>query len=272
MKEKFKFRNLLNGVLLGASNIIPGVSGGTTAVMLGIYEKLINSIEGLRKNFKDNILYLFQIGVGMLIGIIGFSGIISYLLGKYTIALNYLFIGLVLGSLKIITKSIENKKISIGKVLGFILGVLLVLSISVIGGSIESGSNAVATVESNYSYLSLIFAGFVTALTMILPGVSGSLTLVMLGLYDVFVNAIATFNIPYLLAGAFGGLIGLITTVKLISYLLKKYNDIMYSAIIGLVFGSVAIIVMANPVNNQWFIALIAIFIGALMTLILSKK
>lgn len=272
MKEKFKFKNLLNGILLGASNIIPGVSGGTTAVMLGIYEKLIDSIEGLSKNFKENILYLFQIGIGMLIGIIGFSGVISYLLGKYTIALNYLFIGLVLGSLKIITKSIESKKISIGKILGFVLGVLLVLSISIIGGSIESAGSGAATVESNYSYFTLMFAGFVTAFTMILPGVSGSLTLVMLGLYDVFVNAIVTFNMPYLFAGAFGGLIGLVATVKLISYLLKKYNDIMYSAIIGLVFGSVAIIIMANPVNNQWFVALISIFIGTLITLFLSKK
>lgn len=125
---------------------------------------------------------------------------------------------------------------------------------------------------SNSSYLPLIFAGFVTAFTMILPGVSGSLTLVMLGLYDVFINAIATFNIPYLLAGALGGLIGLVTTVKLISYLLKNFNDIVYSAIIGLVFGSVVVIIMANPVSNNWFVALISIFIGTLITLIFLKN
>ena len=272
MKEKFKFKNLLNGILLGASNIIPGVSGGTTAVMLGIYEKLIASIEGLGKDFKKNILYLIQIGIGVLIGVVGFSGIISYLLGKYTIALNYLFIGLVLGSLKIITKSIENKKISIGKIFGFIIGICLVLSISIIGGGIDKANEVTVATGSNSSYLPLIFAGFVTAFTMILPGVSGSLTLVMLGLYDVFINAIATFNIPYLLAGALGGLIGLVTTVKLISYLLKNFNDIVYSAIIGLVFGSVVVIIMANPVSNNWFVALISIFIGTLITLIFLKN
>lgn len=208
----------------------------------------------------------------MLIGVVGFSGIISYLLGKYTIALNYLFIGLVLGSLKIITKSIENKKISIGKIFGFIIGICLVLSISIIGGGIDKANEVTVATGSNSSYLPLIFAGFVTAFTMILPGVSGSLTLVMLGLYDVFINAIATFNIPYLLAGALGGLIGLVTTVKLISYLLKNFNDIVYSAIIGLVFGSVVVIIMANPVSNNWFVALISIFIGTLITLIFLKN
>ena len=272
MKSKFSFKNIIKGVCLGASNIIPGVSGGTTAVILGIYERLIGAISGLKSNFKENMLYLTQIGVGAGIGIVAFSGIISMLLEKYTVGVNYLFIGLVLGSIEIMYNKLENKKVTTGKIAGVVLGVLIVVLISIIGGKLEGAAETAETVTNNMSYISLAFAGFMTALTMILPGVSGSLTLVMLGLYDDFTRAISTFNIPYLLAGAIGGIVGLIVTVKIVSYLLNHYSDITYSAILGLVMGSVAVIVIANPVGNSGLIATIMVFIGALATALMSKR
>lgn len=272
MKSKFSFRNLINGVCIGASNIIPGVSGGTTAVILGIYEKLIESISGLKSNFKENMMFLLQIGIGAGIGIVAFSGVISMLLEKYTVAVNYLFVGLVLGSVSMIVNKIENKKIAVNKIIGFIIGVALVMLISIIGGKLQATSSVTNSAAQNVSYLALGFAGFMTALTMILPGVSGSLTLVMLGLYDDFTKAISTFNIPYLMAGAIGGIIGLIVTVKIVSYLLKHYSDTTYSAILGLVVGSVFVIIMANPMGQSWLIALITVFVGALFTTIVSKN
>lgn len=272
MKSKFSFRNLINGICIGISNIIPGVSGGTTAVVLGIYEKLIESISGLKSNFKENMMFLLQIGIGAGIGIVAFSGIISMLLEKYTVAVNYLFVGLVLGSVSMIVNKVENKKISPNKIIGFIIGLTLVMLISIIGGKLQETSSVTSSAAQNVSYLALGFAGFMTALTMILPGVSGSLTLVMLGLYDDFTKAIATFNISYLIAGAIGGIIGLIVTVKIVSYLLKHYSDTTYSAILGLVVGSVFVIIMANPMGQSWLIALITVFVGALFTTIVSKN
>lgn len=272
MKSKISFRNLINGICIGISNIIPGVSGGTTAVVLGIYEKLIESISGLKSNFKENMMFLLQIGIGAGIGIVAFSGIISMLLEKYTIAVNYLFVGLVLGSVSMIVNKVENKKISPNKIIGFIIGLTLVMLISIVGGKLQETSSVTNSATQNLSYLALGFAGFMTALTMILPGVSGSLTLVMLGLYDDFTKAIATFNIPYLIAGAIGGIVGLIVTVKIVSYLLKHYSDTTYSAILGLVVGSIFVIIMANPMGQSWLIALITVFVGALFTTMVSKK
>lgn len=271
MNNKFSFKNLINGLCLGASNIIPGVSGGTVAVILGIYEKLLESIGGLRKDFKSNFGFLAQIGIGAIVGIVAFSGVISFLLEKYTLGINYLFIGFVLGGVGMIIDKIEKKKMSLSKVIGFIIGVFMVLGISLIGSSIQEKTVVIDAANQGVSYLSLMFAGFMTAFTMILPGISGSLTLVMLGLYDDFVTAIATFNIPYLMAGAIGGIIGLFVTVKLISYLLKHYNDITYSAILGLVIGSSGVIAITNPIGSSWLVALAGVFTGALLTITISK-
>lgn len=268
MKKKISLKNLFSGVCIGVSNIIPGVSGGTTAVILGIYEELINSIGNLKKDSKGSMKFLIQIAIGAIIGILGFSGIISFLLEKYTLGVNYLFVGLVIGSIGMITSKIDNKKINLKKVLGFVLGVVIVALISFVGGTMSQGS---VTESSNMSYLTLGFAGFVTALTMILPGVSGSLSLVMLGLYDDFVLALSTFNIPYLIAGAVGGLIGLVLTVKLISYLLKNYKDTTYAAILGLVIGSIIVIISSNPVGSSVIVPLFATFAGVLITTTLSK-
>lgn len=268
--KNFNLKNIINGIFIGASNVIPGVSGGTVAVILGIYEALIDSVKNIRHDFKKNIMYLIQIGVGAVIGILLFSSMISTLLDKYTIAVNYLFVGLVIGSISLLFSKFEDKKMTLSKISGFILGVGFVFMISTIGAMMSvDGTESIKTGLS--SYITLGFAGFIAAFTMVLPGVSGSLTLVMLGMYDDFVNAISTFNIPVLFVCGIGVLIGLLVTVKLISFLLKKYNDITYAAILGLVMGSILIIVFNNPVGSSFVVALVSIITGALITAMLSK-
>lgn len=268
--KNFNLKNIINGIFIGASNVIPGVSGGTVAVILGIYEALIDSVKNIRHDFKKNIMYLIQIGVGAVIGILLFSSMISTLLDKYTIAVNYLFVGLVIGSISLLFSKFEDKKMTLSKISGFILGVGFVFMISTIGAMMSvDGTESIKTGLS--SYITLGFAGFIAAFTMVLPGVSGSLTLVMLGMYDDFVNAISTFNIPVLFVCGIGVIIGLLVTVKLISFLLKKYNDITYAAILGLVMGSILIIVFNNPVGSSFVVALVSIITGALITAMLSK-
>lgn len=268
--KNFNLKNIINGIFIGASNVIPGVSGGTVAVILGIYEALIDSVKNIRHDFKKNIMYLIQIGIGAVIGILLFSSMISTLLDKYTIAVNYLFVGLVIGSISLLFSKFEDKKMTLSKISGFILGVGFVFMISTIGAMMSvDGTESIKTGLS--SYITLGFAGFIAAFTMVLPGVSGSLTLVMLGMYDDFVNAISTFNIPILFVCGIGVLIGLLVTVKLISFLLKKYNDITYAAILGLVMGSILIIVFNNPVGSSFVVALVSIITGALITAMLSK-
>lgn len=268
--KNFNLKNIINGIFIGVSNVIPGVSGGTVAVILGIYEALIDSVKNIRHDFKKNIMYLIQIGIGAVIGILLFSSMISTLLDKYTIAVNYLFVGLVIGSISLLFSKFEDKKMTLSKISGFILGVGFVFMISTIGAMMSvDGTESIKTGLS--SYITLGFAGFIAAFTMVLPGVSGSLTLVMLGMYDDFVNAISTFNIPVLFVCGIGVLIGLLVTVKLISFLLKKYNDITYAAILGLVMGSILIIVFNNPVGSSFVVALVSIITGALITAMLSK-
>lgn len=266
----FSFKNIINGIFIGVSNVIPGVSGGTVAVILGIYETLINSVKNIRHDFKKNIMYLIQIGIGAVIGILLFSSMISTLLDRYTIAVNYFFVGLVIGSISLLFSKFKDKKVSLNKISGFILGIGFVFMVSTIG-NMMSVDSAESIKTGLSAYLTLGFAGFIAAFTMLLPGVSGSLTLVMLGMYDDFVNAVSTFNIPVLFVCGIGVLIGILVTVKLISYLLKKYNDITYAAILGLVAGSILIIVFSNPVGSSFIVALISVVVGALITAILSK-
>lgn len=261
--------NIIKGIIIGVSNIIPGVSGGTMAMVLGIYEKLLNSINNLRTDFKASIKFLSQIVLGAVLGIIVFSKIMSYSLANYSVATNYLFVGLVIGSIDIIYNKIDAKKISLGKIISFGCGILSVMLISIIGKNmIDKPSQEL--VFNFSSIITLGLAGFVTAVTMLLPGVSGSLTLVMLGLYDTLVSAVASLNPLVLIPCAIGGLIGICFTSKFIIYLLEKYNDLMYCGIIGLVLASVFIIVFNNPVGNNVFSALIAVVIGCLTTKVIK--
>lgn len=262
--------NILKGMVIGISNVIPGVSGGTMAVVLGIYDKLISTINGFFKNWKKSIFFLGEIAVGAALGIILFSKLITTLLNNYTEPTSFFFIGLILGSFPLLYKRATKNKVKPSNYIWFVITLGLMIAMSFFN---ENDTTAVAmTTLSVKSFISLFSAGFIAAATMILPGVSGSLVLLILGLYTTFTTAISTFNIPLLIPIALGVLIGIITMTKVIEALLNKFPQPTYFAICGLILGSIFSVYPGFTFGTMGIMSIITCLAGFLLTYILGKK
>lgn len=226
-------KNIFKGIVLGVSNIIPGVSAGTMAVVMGIYDKLIKSISTLFRNFRGSFKFLFFIGVGVVIGIVFFSRLISYFLTTYPWQMNYLFMGLIAGTFGLLFKTLKSYKPRRVHYIFFIITFLIIFGMEYLNfvdsNNLHSG---------NINVILLLISGFLASSAMILPGVSGSFVLVLLGVYNNVITAVSQFNLSVLIPFGFGVLLGFILMVKIIEYLLNRFRVQTYMGIVGLVTGS----------------------------------
>ncbi len=277
----------LKGIVIGIANAIPGVSGGTMMVSMGIYDKMIESVTGIFKQFKKSVLTLLPYMIGMVIGIVGLSFSITFLLDKYPFQTSLLFIGLILGGLPMLTSHVNRKSIRIMHVIIFLCTFALIIVLQIIGkGSYSDTIIQLSTVQ----VIKLFFVGVVAAATMVIPGVSGSMILMLLGYYypvlsliKDFIGALVTFNVPELLrtSGALipfgiGVIIGIFAIAKLIEILLKRFESYTYCGILGLVAASPVAILMSNKIHSLSFgtvtIGIIALAIGLLIAHMLGKE
>jgi len=242
-------KNILTGILVGCANIIPGLSGGTIMVLLGMFDKITTSISnvfsfknGIFKGKKEDILFLLQVTFGIIVGIIGFAKIIEFLFMYMPIQTMYFFVGLILFSLPSLIKSeIPNTKINKSFL---IIGLLIIGIISFLA------PNTTETVITNFPTLTLPFSlymillGIIAGATTIFPGISGSMILLIIGeyyLYKSYAANVLTFDINIIIPLGFiavGILIGIIACSKLTKWLLNKYKLKTISLIIGLIIAS----------------------------------
>lgn len=241
--------DILRGCALGVANIIPGVSGGTLAVSMGIYDKIINSVTGLFRHFKKSVATLLPYGIGMAVGLLGLSFLIEFLFARYPLPTILLFIGLILGGVPALTKRIKGKHIDILGVVLFVLFFLLLVFLPLIAG--KERTDLVLTPDA-VTIMKLFFVGVIASATMVIPGVSGSMILMSLGYYapilssiTTFVRAVLTFDIPaaltecaFLVPFGIGVLVGIFAIAKLISFLLARFETYTYCAVLGLVMAS----------------------------------
>lgn len=248
MQLKDYFLSFIKGAIIGIANIIPGVSGGTLAVSLGIYEVLLDAIGNFFKNIKKNIKILLPIILGAAAGILSGGKLISYTLEHYKAQTLIFFIGLILGGLSLLTKKIKNK-VNYKNVLLFavVFALVILFNFSSFGG----GKVSLETLNFG-KVLSLIPIGFLAGGTMVVPGISGSFVMMVLGYYESIINTIANLtnfsllahNMIVLIPFGIGVLLGIILIAKLISYLLKKYETKTYFGIIGFVLSSIVILIL----------------------------
>ena len=265
-----KFINIIKGIVIGVSNIIPGVSGGTMAVVLGIYDKIISSATGFFKDWKKNALFLGQLAIGAGIGILAFSKIIELLFEHYPAQTNMFFIGLILGSAPLIFKKAAEDTI---KKTNYIWFIIAFIALSIMGMMREpSVANTVIGELTLEGSMKLLLSGFIAAATMILPGVSGSLVLMMIGMYNPILNAVSELNIPVLALVAIGVLAGFLTMTKIIEMLFNKYPQTAYFIILGLLLGSVFGIYEGFGVGIMIIISIISFIVGFGISYILGKK
>lgn len=218
---------LLKGIIVGIGKIIPGVSGSMLAISLGIYEESIYAINNLLKKPKQSFQFLFPIGLGVLISIIFFSKIILSFLNSYYVSTILFFIGLILGGIKDIIK--ETKlKYSIVTLICFI--VILFLEMIYKNNQLYF---------DNFMYL--FFIGIIDAATMIIPGISGTAILMMIGCYETLISVISDltnienliYNLSIIIPFGLGIMIGILLLVKLIKLLFQSYYHQTYNAILG---------------------------------------
>lgn len=253
-------KEILKGAVIGVANIIPGVSGGTMAVTLGIYDKLIHAVTHIVKEFKESMKMIIPIVIGAGIGIGVLSFVIKFLFVQFPVQTNFLFIGLIVGGLPIIWNKLKatNKKVTLGNMLGFIGFFALVVGMAMIG---EAEGSAVDVSLNAVNIIKLFLVGVLASATMIIPGVSGSMVLMIIGYYNTIIDTITLFiksalsmDIPGIMQGigvlmpfGVGVLIGIGIIAKLIEIVFLKAPNYAYCSILGLIIASpIAIILMSD--------------------------
>lgn len=263
---------ILKGAIFGIANIIPGVSGGTLALTMGIYEDLITSISHFFKQPKQSLKFIMPFVLGAALSILLMSKIISLCLDKFPFPTTLFFVGLIIGGIPLLTRKIKKAKTTPLNIALFILTFMLVLTMNFI----NSGAREISLKNPTIiMYLLLAIIGIIAAATMVIPGISGSFVLMLLGYYKPIVNTISdltnfsnlTHNLAILIPFGIGVLLGIILISKLLEYLFSKYEVPTYYAILGFVISSI-LTLLISVISPE--ITLLHIIIGLILLIIAS--
>lgn len=280
--SKIKWSNLWKGFAMGTTDLVPGVSGGTIALLLGIYDDFIRSISGIfSKRFWESLKFLIPIGLGMVIAIGVLSKLINYLLSTHTVPTMFFFIGLIGGIIPYLLKTSKFKQtFSTLHYILLVLGIVIIVVIIVVITLLNNGDkHAGETLTLNSGLVIKYFiAGMCASSAMLLPGISGSFMLLVFGVYGTVMFAISEFMslnfaaIPILLTVGFGVICGFLFSSKLIQYLLSYYTFLTYALIIGFVIGSLYAVFPGLPGTFIiWIISIITLILGFIISYKLGK-
>lgn len=252
--------NIIKGILIGMGVVIPGVSGSVLAILLGVYENILFIFNNFDLDIKNNISYLLKLIIGILIGMSIFGNIILFLMPKYNILISFIFVGLILGSIPGLINEIKvkNKKFSFKlfflsltiSFLLFFLGNIETLQITNHSGSLKS-------------IILLILGGFLFISGKIIPGISSSFFMMILGLYNYVLNfmsnpfSISVYGYIEFIPFIIGCILGIIILTKFINFCLITKFEQTYSCIIGFVAGSIFSIIPEVQFTFNYFTSII---------------
>lgn len=221
-------KNIFVGFLIGAGAILPGISSGVFCVIFGIYDKLVDSVLNFFKDIKKNITFLLPIGIGGFVGVIVLGNLLKYLFATFPIQTNMIFIGFILGSVPKLFKT-ANKKKSFH--LHYIIYTIITFAIAIFLLQLENYLSVSNYITSS-SVLFLILSGFLMSVGLVVPGVSSTVILMILGVYTIYLDAIAGINLSILIPMGIGLVIGGIIFLNLIQYSLENHYTKTYYSII----------------------------------------
>jgi putative membrane protein len=273
-----EIRNFLNGLAFGITEIVPGVSGGTIAVILGFYDELIETVNHITEDYRKYTRFLFPFLLGAAAGIITFSSIINYLLTNHSFPTMLFFIGLIVGIIPPIYSKVKEpgRRFKFGEIALVMLSFSGLFIISELkGASVTNPVEFINNIDASFMFF-IFLAGIIAAMALVIPGVSGSFVLLLLGIYPLATYSLS--SIRYLLTDitnttllinickvllplGIGVIIGGLSMARLIEKLLKNYYKITYSIILGLLLGSVYVL-FKEPMVFQSGISAITITIG----------
>lgn len=245
------------GALIGVANTVPGVSGGTIAVVTGIYDELMESIARFVKNWK----FLAALIIGAGAGILLFARVIEFLMESYPYQTLYTFIGLILGGIPFLWgKADFTSPPRIGWIAAFLISLGLIL---LMGRGGEPGVSKPITTLTPGSAVRVFLAGVAAAGAMIIPGVSGSFLLLLMGMYSTFIGAVNDMNLPLIFFICLGMAAGILVIARAMAWLLRTFPQATYAAIFGLIIGSLITLWPGFLSGLPGFISLLFIPLGA---------
>lgn len=265
MKENW-LKIFLRGLCVGGTMLVPGVSGGSMAMILGIYDKLITSVSSFFACKKRNALFLLLFALGGGAGMLLFANPLLYLLQRYPLVLRWFFIGAVAGSTPMMLKKAQIHSVSWRLPVFLVVGFSAVALFSILPAADASGAE-------NPGALFLICAGLVAAVALVLPGISVSYLLLMMDMYNTVIQSISRLYLPYLLPLGAGVLLGIILTTKLLERAMEKHPQQTYLLILGFVLGSLPELFPGFPVSvPQWLMCLFSLTLGGGAIWLLSSQ
>lgn len=261
-------KTFLAGLFIGVANVIPGVSGGTMAVVFGVYEMMVEVLSLDFKNIKKYFLPLFILFIGIVVGILGFAQIMGYLLENHRDVTYTVFLGIIVGSFPLIAQLSHIHEKNLINITGLVVTTILVTLMIVYQD--RSLGDIDVTILTPAKIIGLLIASSLSTITMIIPGVSGSMLLVMIGYYSaIFTYIIRDLVFPHLFIVLIGMVVGLVVGSKIMSLLLKKHSKFIYHVILGLILGSSWSII---PNFSQPLFQIIGFFGSAVFIYFINKK
>ncbi|MCL2855671.1 MAG: DUF368 domain-containing protein [Defluviitaleaceae bacterium] len=251
--------NAIKGIFIGIALIIPGLSASTFAVVMGLYDKLISSVNELRKQPKKSLKFLLPIGVGVAVGILVSAGPFLHVINYFPLPSYAFFIGLVLGSVPVIFRKMKPGLPQKYNFAFLVLGLAIIVVMSLFTSAGEIGDDAANSIYSLWRAVTIFGAGFISCFLIAVPGVSGSMVLILIGMAAIVYGAVDNLADALIMivrgqegafalgAGAFGilivffagALLGLLLAAKLIGALIQRREASVYFAVMGLVLGAV---------------------------------
>ncbi|MBP3922057.1 MAG: DUF368 domain-containing protein [Ruminiclostridium sp.] len=263
-------KNFFKGAVIGGSMLLPGLSGGTMAILLGVYERLLKAVSDITKrlDIKKNLLFLCVFSLGGIAGIFCFSHILSYILSAFGFFLSFLFIGLIAGTIPLIFRESEAKEVKVTDILFVAIGVTVSLSIKLVPKNLLD----ISSVSSLPDFLLLFMAGLFIAIALILPGISVSYTLLILGIYERVLESIKTADILYLLPIGAGVIAGILLFTRMLDYLMTKFKRATYMIIGGFVISCIPNVFPGLPKGADLLIALPLLISGFFTVCIITRR
>ena len=244
-------------ILIGAGGILPGISSGVLCVIFGIYENLLDSILNFFKDIKKNTKFLLPILSGIFVGIFLFSKLLNFLLINFPLQTKSIFIGFILGGILPLIREIDKKadfrfNYLFYTLIAFLFGIFFIF--------LEN--NIHISQFNNINFIYLLLCGFFMSIGVVIPGVSSTIILMLLGVYSTYISSISNLYFPVLLPIGIGLLFGSLFFMKLTKFLLKHFYAKTFYTIIGFTLGSIFILFPNISFDFSGFICICCIILG----------
>lgn len=262
---------ILCGFCLGISIFAPGISGSIMAIIMGIYDKLIDITSNPFKNFKNNLKFLFPMGIGAIISLVLFVLAFSYLFEKYESVVYMLFVGLIAGNLPMIYKEANKNKFK----WYYLLGALIAVAIAFAVGVMSKDVGAANTADNNINLAYIALSGAVTGMASIVPGMSISMLLIVMSVYDTLIASAKSLDIVVLGVVGIAFVIAMVLFSRVIKFVFNRFNGIANYMVLGFLVGSIGGVLCTLPEGSFSVAGIIMLVIGLIISLLfvfLGKK